>query len=109
DINGDGFPDLFLGGRVIPGRYPETPASYILINDGHGIFHDATKDVCPALSNAGMFSAAVFADLDGDKKPELVTAGEWLPIQIWKPIDGKLEERTKDFMDSSKSGWWNTL
>ncbi|HEX8676843.1 MAG TPA: VCBS repeat-containing protein, partial [Segetibacter sp.] len=108
-INADGFPDLFLGGRVVPGRYPEAPASYILLNNGKGIFRDATKDVCPALTNAGMFSSAVFADLNGDKKEELITAGEWLPVQIWKSSNGKLEDRTSDFMENSSTGWWNTL
>lgn len=109
DINADGFPDLFLGGRVIPGRYPEAPSSYIFLNNGKGIFRDATKDVCPAIANAGMFSTAVFADLDGDKKEELITAGEWLPVQIWKSVNGKLEDKTNDFMATSSSGWWNTL
>jgi hypothetical protein len=109
DINLDGFPDLFLGGRVVPGRYPEAPASYIFLNNGKGIFRDATKDVCPLLSKAGMFSAAVFADLDGDKKEELITAGEWLPIQVWKTQNGKLQERTRDFMETSPTGWWGSL
>ncbi len=109
DINADGFPDLFLGGRVVPGRYPEAPSSYIFLNNGKGIFHDATKDVCPSIANAGMFSTSVFADLDGDKKEELITAGEWLPVQIWKTENGKLKDKTSDFMESSSTGWWNTL
>ncbi len=109
DINADGFPDLFLGGRVVPGRYPEAPASYIFLNNGKGVFSDATKDVCPALTNAGMISTAVFADLNGDKKEELITAGEWLPIQIWKSANGKLADKTRDFMETSSTGWWNIL
>jgi len=56
-----------------------------------------------------MFSAALFSDLDGDRKAELVTAGEWLPIQILIQANGRLEDRTIDFMDSSQRGWWNTL
>ena len=104
DVNNDGFKDLFLGGRVIPGRYPETPFSYIFINNGKGIFRDATTEVCPTLQKAGMITAAVFADMDGDKKEELITAGEWLPVQIWKQMNGKLVDRTLTFMDLYCSG-----
>jgi hypothetical protein len=109
DVNGDGYPDLFIGGRVIPGRYPETPSSYILINDGKGNFKDATREVCPSLVKAGMFTGAVFADMDGDKKDELVTVGEWMPVQIWRSINGRLEDRTAAFLDSSQKGWWSSL
>ena len=109
DVNGDGFPDLFVGGRVVPGRYPETPASCILLNNGKGIFRDATKEICPALAHAGMFTTAVFADLDGDKREELITAGDWLPVQVWKRAGRKLEEKTADFMDPGQRGWWNTI
>jgi hypothetical protein len=56
-----------------------------------------------------MFTTAVFADLDGDSKEELITAGEWLPVQIWKSVKGKLEDRTSDYMDAAQKGWWNTL
>lgn len=109
DINGDGFHDLFVGGRVIPGRYPETPFSCIFLNNGKGIFRDATQDICPAIRNAGMFTTAIFADLDGDKKEELITAGEWMPVQIWKSANGKLQDKTSDFIQNSPTGWWNTV
>lgn len=109
DINGDSYPDIFLGGRVVPGRYPEVPASYILLNDGNGSFRDATNEICPAISHAGMFSSAIFADMDKDGVQELVTSGDWMPIQIWKNISGKLLDRTSDYMSPDQRGWWNTL
>ena len=109
DFNGDGYPDLFLGGRVIPGRYPETPASFILLNDGKGKFREATLEVCPKIATAGMFTCAVFADLNGDKREELITAGEWMPIQVWETVNGKLEDKTSNYMEKRSYGWWNTL
>ncbi len=109
DVNGDGFPDIFLGGKTIPGRYPEASESYILINDGKGHFRDATKEICPAIANAGMFTAAVFADMDGDKIDEMITVGDWMPVKVWKQVNGKLVDKTSLFMDASATGWWNTL
>ncbi|MEJ7739680.1 MAG: VCBS repeat-containing protein [Chitinophagaceae bacterium] len=109
DMNGDGHPDLFLGGRVIPGRYPETPASFILLNDGKGKFREATGEICPKIAAAGMFTSAVFADLDEDGQEELLTVGEWMPLQVWKTIDGKLEDKTGAFIDKPGYGWWNSM
>ena len=60
DIDGDGDMDLFVGGRVVPGKYPTAPRSYILINDGKGIFTDATSTICAALQQPGMVTDAVF-------------------------------------------------
>ena len=109
DINGDGHPDLFVGGRVIPGRYPETPQSYILINDGKGHFTDATASIAPSLQNIGMVSDAVWIDLNGDNKKDLIVVGEWMPITVYINNDGKLENKTKDYFDKGYSGWWNKL
>ena len=109
DINGDGAPDIFVGGRVVPGRYPEAPKSYILINDGKGNFIDQTQTICPELSKIGMVTNAVWVDLDLDKKNELVIAGEWMPITVFSIENGKLVNSTKKYFDKPYSGWWNTI
>jgi len=109
DINGDGYPDLFVGGRVIPGRYPETPVSYILINDGKGHFSDQTANICPALVKPGMVTDAAWIDLDGNKQPDLVVVGEWMPVRIFTNEHGRLKEATKQYLGKSYSGWWNCL
>ena len=109
DINDDGHPDLFVGGRVIPGRYPETPQSYILINDGKGHFTDATASIAPSLQNIGMVTDAEWIDLNGDNKKDLIVVGEWMPITIYINHNGKLENKTKDYFDKDYSGWWNKL
>ncbi len=109
DINGDGHPDLFVGGRVIPGRYPETPQSYLLINDGRGRFTDQTKTIASSLQHLGMVTDAAWIDMNGDKKNDLVLVGEWMPVSIYINTNGKLENRTSTYFDKPYSGWWNKL
>jgi hypothetical protein len=109
DINGDGHLDLFVGSRVIPGRYPEIPKSYILLNDGTGKFRDMTASVAPEMQELGMVTDAAWHDLNGDQKPELVVVGEWMPVTVFQITNGKLEEATDTYFSKDYSGWWNKL
>jgi hypothetical protein len=109
DFNQDGHPDLFIGGRVVPGRYPETPASYLLINDGKGNFKDLIKTIAPQLQKAGMITDAAWVDLNGDKKQDLILVGEWMPVTVLINNNGKLIDKTTDYFEKPFSGWWNKL
>lgn len=109
DVNGDGSPDLFVGGRVVPGRYPETPASFLLINDGNGRFTDQTESMAPELKNIGMVTDAVWIDLNQDQAPELVVVGEWMPVSVFAVENGRLANKTDVYFDRPYKGWWNTI
>ncbi|MCG2461468.1 VCBS repeat-containing protein [Flavobacteriaceae bacterium F89] len=109
DVNGDGFLDLFVGGKVIPGRYPETPTSLLLINDGKGHFTDQIASLAPKLQKLGMITDAVWTDLNHDKALDLVVVGEWMPISVFINKDGKLVNQTSQYFDRTYSGWWNTV
>ena len=108
DVDGDGDLDLFIGGRVVPGRYPETPESFLLINDGKGNFENKTSALAPALQFAGMVTDAAWMDINKDKQPDLVVCGEWMNIKCFVNDKGQLKENTNYFSDSL-SGWWNRL
>lgn len=114
DVNGDGKPDLFVGGRVVPGSYPETPQSYLLLNSppppGRGVrLINATAQISPELQKIGMVTDAAWLDLNGDKKPELIVVGEWMPVTVFENVNGKLENKTDAYFDQKYSGWWNKL
>lgn len=109
DINGDGFTDLFLGGRVVPGNYPEAPRSYVLMNDGKGTFTDATQKIAPALEKPGMVTAAQWADLRGKGKLSLVVAGMWMPVRVYEWDGYQLSDNSGQYFGSPLRGWWHSL
>ena len=92
DMDGDGDLDLFVGGRVVPGRYPEAASSRIFRHDGKLLQLDAENS--RVLENVGLVSGAVWSDLDGDGRPELLLACQWGPVRVFKNAAGKLKEIT---------------
>jgi len=110
DFDADGDLDVFRTGRLIPDQYPFAPRSYLLENQGKGNFMDVTEKLAPELLNPGMVCDAIWADIDGDQKSELIIVGEWMPIQIYKIESGifkRLSSEAIGLMDSE--GWWNTI
>jgi hypothetical protein len=109
DLENDGDPDLFIGGRLTPGLYPLAPRSYILENDGKGNFRDVTKDWNEALENPGMVTDASCTDFNGDGLPDLILVGEWMPVRIFLNTGtGFLEIPDQQWMENSY-GWWNRI
>lgn len=106
DLEGDGDMDLFVGGRSVPGSYGVSPCSFVYINDGSGQFTDQASQL--EIDSIGMISDAIMLDWDGDSIPELITAGEWEPIRVWKIEGGKIRE-IKDPTLEHTAGWWNHL
>lgn len=108
DFDGDGRADLFIGGRVIPGAYPKTPRSFLYRNvDGR--FVDVTDELAPGLRTIGLVTAASFADLDNDKRPDLVVATEWGPVSVFRNTGTAFENATKRLGLSGTTGWWSAL
>lgn len=109
DFNGDGKPDIFVGSRVMPDKYPETPRSFLLINDGKGHFTNQISKIAPDLEYIGMVTDGAVLDLNGDKKDDLIVIGDWIPVTIYINEGGQLKNRTKKYFGRDYSGWWNTL
>ncbi len=104
DFNGDGYDDLFIGNRSMPGGYGLSPVSYILKNDGAGKFGVLQQE------RVGMVTDSEWADLNNDGLLDLVIVGDWMPITILiNQGDSKFLNETKNFGLEHTSGMWNTV
>ncbi|TVQ04905.1 MAG: hypothetical protein EA359_04920 [Balneolaceae bacterium] len=109
DYTGNGLPDLFIGGRLTPRDYPKPSRSYILRNDG-GRFTDITREAAPVfIEPGGMITSAVWVDLNGNGKNDLVTAGEWMPVQFFENTGNKLQNITSGTKLPPNNGWWYSI
>lgn len=105
DFNSDGYTDLFIGSSNVPGNFGMLPASYLLLNNGHGAFTDATAAYPKALQYAGFISDAKWTDLDNDGKKELVLCSEWGGVDAFA-FSGNTCTR-KPIINNK--GWWSCL
>ena len=108
DYDNDGDQDLFIGGRVIYGKYPYAPTSTLLINNT-GKFIDKTNELAKELLKIGMITTAQWIDIDNDDDLDLVVAGEWMAIEVFINNDGNLIRNSKYSQLSSHVGWWNKI
>lgn len=108
DMDADGDLDVFRGGEVVAHQYPYAPQSYLLVND-KGKFIDKTNELAPELNKAGMVKSAVWADLNGDKKAELIITGEWMPVKIFEYAENKMKDVSTAYGLKNTEGWWNRV
>jgi hypothetical protein len=105
DFNGDGFVDLFIGGRSVPRNYGQQPQSYLLLNDGKGHFTDATDRFAPGLSHIGFVTRALWFDLDKDGQKDLILSLEWGGIVAFLHNGATFTKKVL----TDKKGWWNFI
>src|SRR2546425_6412305 len=99
---------VFVGGRVVPGRYGLNPPSTLLKKDGRGHFTDVTAQIAPELARVGMVTDALWVDVDHDGRLDLVVVGEWMPITVFRNTGTKLERLAVRGLEHT-SGWWNRI
>ena len=98
---------VFVGGRVVPGRYPEPASSQLYWAHGNELALDSVNS--RALEKVGLVAGSVWTDLDGDGVPELVLACEWGPIRVFRWESDRLTEITHALGLDVWTGWWSGI
>ncbi|MEX2592164.1 MAG: VCBS repeat-containing protein [Anditalea sp.] len=112
DFNKDGKPDIFVGGRVVPGNFGASPESYLLRNeskDGNVKLVNVTASAAKPLQKAGMITDAAWVDINKDTWPDLIVVGEWMPVRIFINYEGVLKEETTRYGLSDTGGLWTKI
>ncbi|MTI39255.1 hypothetical protein E1140_07115 [Fulvivirga lutimaris] len=112
DYDNDGDLDLFVGGRLRPGKYPYAGTTYLLENNaknGQPNFEIVTDKVAPGLSDIGMVTDALWADFNGDNVTDLLVVGEWMPITVLINENGIFQNRSSDYFNENTTGWWFSI
>ncbi|MDB4449193.1 FG-GAP-like repeat-containing protein, partial [bacterium] len=104
DYDRDGDLDLFVGGRLVPGSYPESPESELLQNDGGKKFVDVA-----AGRFGGLVTSALWTDVDADGWLDLLVTREWGTIALFRNNKGELIEDTQKAGLADRTGWWNSI
>jgi len=104
DIDKDGDLDVFVGFLSDPQKYGIPQNSYLFLNNGKGKFDIASVKVMNLL-NLGLVTSASFADINNDSWPDLIVAGEWMPVKIFINNKGTFTEKSLP----QSSGLWQCL
>ncbi|CAM4125795.1 VCBS repeat-containing protein [Zobellia roscoffensis] len=111
DYDKDGDLDLFVGGRVNPGKYPMPAQSYLLENQSSGSdfkFVDASNTI-EGWKELTMVTSALWTDYDNDGWTDLIAVGEFMPISIFHNEKGKLVLQKEGTGLTKTEGWWNSI
>lgn len=114
DVDGDGDLDVFLGGRVVGGRYPDPADSVLLRREGGRLIPWQRFD------RLGLVAGSVFSDLTGDGAPDLALALEWGPVRLFRnenralvPWDPPVRQGGTNtglaVPLSTLTGWWSGI
>lgn len=107
DFDGDGFMDLFVGGRTPVAQYPFPERSFLLKNI-NGQLQDVTDEIAPGLRKVGMVTDAIWSDVDADGLVDLVVVGELMEISVFKNTGEKLTKLENTGLENHL-GWWNSI
>jgi hypothetical protein len=104
DVDKDGDTDLFVGGLANAKAYGIPQPSYLLLNDGNGIFKQAEASIIKT-DSVGIVTCSSFADINKDGWDDLIVTGEWMPVKIFINNNGVFKETEIP----ASTGLWQTI
>ncbi|MDP6794208.1 MAG: FG-GAP-like repeat-containing protein [Verrucomicrobiota bacterium] len=107
DVDGDGDLDLFVAARALPGRYPQSVASWLYLNEG-GVWRESA-DWSSSLRHVGQVAGAVFADIDSDSTPDLLLGCDWGSPRILINNGSRFVDQTEQFGLAKFTGFWRGI
>jgi enediyne biosynthesis protein E4 len=107
DYTGNGYPDLFIGGRHVPGRYPVDADSRFFRNENGRFVLDEINS--GQLSGAGLVTDALFADITQNGRQDLLISTEWGTLRLFENRDGNFSEITEEAGLDTYKGWWKGI
>ena len=107
DYDRDGDLDLFVGGRVNPGRYP-APAISRLYENIRGEYR-LDLERSRSFVDVGLVRGTVASDFDGDGDTDLALALEWGSLRLWLNTGEHFKDVSEQFGLSQYRGWWSGI
>ena len=110
DFTRSGHLSVFIGARLVPGHYPQSPRSALLTwRDGKYV--DVIDEFAPALAQRGMVTAALWSDVDGDGWLDLLVAYDWGSVACLRNDEGKALKDVSEAWGFARAGtgWWRSL
>ncbi len=109
DYDQDGDNDLFVGTRLVPGRYGLPVSGQLWRNDGSGQFDNVTDEIAPDLRDIGLITDALWFDFDQDDDQDLIVVGEWMPVTLLRNDGSRFSNVTRDAGFDQTNGLWNSI
>ncbi|MBC2605024.1 VCBS repeat-containing protein [Pelagicoccus albus] len=110
DFDRDGRLDVFIGGRLYPGYYPEAAGSALLLQRESG-FQDRSFSMGSVLAEVGLVTSALASDVDQDGWIDLLVSLEWGGVKAFRNEEGQtFRDASRDWgFSEAGSGLWTSI